>query len=55
MTKYEGGTKLTYKGKEIVSIEQHTKCKCDCKVKASVSMNFKYDHPSYVKLIGNSF
>ncbi|XP_035741958.1 uncharacterized protein LOC118450355 [Vespa mandarinia] len=24
---------VTYKGKEIVALEEHTKCKCDCKVK----------------------
>ncbi|PSN35921.1 hypothetical protein C0J52_07155 [Blattella germanica] len=33
VTKFEGGTKLTFKGKEIVTVEQHTKCKCDCRVK----------------------
>ncbi|XP_021924789.1 platelet-derived growth factor subunit B-like isoform X2 [Zootermopsis nevadensis] len=32
-TRYEGGTKLRYKGKKYVTVEQHTKCKCDCKVK----------------------
>jgi hypothetical protein len=36
-TKYEGGTKLSYKGKKYVTVEQHTKCKCDCKVKKEVS------------------
>lgn len=32
-TKYEGGSKLTYKGKKYITVEQHIKCKCDCKVK----------------------
>jgi hypothetical protein len=36
-TKYEGGTKLSYKGKKYVTVEQHTKCRCDCKVKEEVS------------------
>jgi len=32
-TRYEGGSKLNYKGKKYVTVEQHIKCKCDCKVK----------------------
>lgn len=32
-TRYEGGSKLNYKGKKYVTVEQHTKCKCNCKVK----------------------
>ncbi|XP_033608500.1 vascular endothelial growth factor A-A isoform X2 [Cryptotermes secundus] len=32
-TKYEGGSKLSYKGKKYVTVEQHVKCRCDCKVK----------------------
>nr|CAD7454731.1 unnamed protein product [Timema tahoe] len=33
VTQYDGGAQLKYKGKEIVSVEQHLKCKCDCTVK----------------------
>lgn len=33
VAQYVGGSKLVYKGKKIISVEQHTKCKCDCVVK----------------------
>jgi len=38
---YEGGSKLNYKGKKYVTVEQHIKCKCDCKVKEEVSTDCK--------------
>ncbi|KAJ9595827.1 hypothetical protein L9F63_012982, partial [Diploptera punctata] len=34
-TTFEGGNKLRFIRKEIVTVEQHTKCKCDCKKKSS--------------------
>ncbi|XP_012278267.1 vascular endothelial growth factor C [Orussus abietinus] len=33
VTKVEHGQSLSYRGKEIVPTEEHTKCKCDCKFK----------------------
>nr|CAD7595591.1 unnamed protein product [Timema genevievae] len=39
VTQYDGGAQLKYKGKEIVSVEQHLKCKCDCTVKEKVGMD----------------
>ncbi|XP_039961229.1 uncharacterized protein LOC120775227 isoform X1 [Bactrocera tryoni] len=31
-----GGRKMRLRGKDIVVVEQHTKCKCDCRIKAEV-------------------
>nr|CAD7409739.1 unnamed protein product [Timema poppensis] len=39
VTQYDGGAQLKYKGKEIVSVEQHLKCKCDCTVKEKVGLD----------------
>lgn len=33
--KYQGGTKISYRNKEVVIVEEHTKCKCDCRKKES--------------------
>lgn len=32
-SQYTGGTKMTYRGKDIMPVEEHLKCKCDCRVK----------------------
>lgn len=33
VTAIDHGTGLIYKGKRIVPLEEHTKCKCDCRIK----------------------
>ena len=35
-TQYTGGSRMTYAGKEMVSVDRHLACKCQCKVKATV-------------------
>lgn len=32
-SQYTGGTKMTYRGKDIMPVEEHLKCKCDCRIK----------------------
>lgn len=39
VSEYKGGNQLVYRGRDVVSVEQHKSCKCDCRVKASVSKN----------------
>lgn len=36
VSQYTGGTKLTLKGKDLILVEKHTKCKCDCTIKQEV-------------------
>ncbi|KAJ8984615.1 hypothetical protein NQ317_006077 [Molorchus minor] len=40
-TKYTGGKKLKYIGKEVVLVERHVSCKCDCKVKEEDCNNYQ--------------
>ncbi|KAK5644002.1 hypothetical protein RI129_007847 [Pyrocoelia pectoralis] len=40
-TQFQGGSKLKYVGKEIVTVEKHTKCKCSCKVQAKHCNQFQ--------------
>lgn len=40
VAEYLGGNKLQFKGKKIIEVEQHTKCKCDCKIRPEVSCLF---------------
>lgn len=41
---YTGGTKLTYKGKELIIVEEHKKCKCGCAIQDRDCNQFqKYD------------
>nr|XP_018896130.1 PREDICTED: uncharacterized protein LOC109029884 isoform X1 [Bemisia tabaci] len=35
VTQFVGNNQMVYKGKEVIIVEKHTKCKCDCTVKAS--------------------
>lgn len=37
-TKFTGGNKFKFVGKEIVLVEKHMKCKCDCKVQPKVNI-----------------
>ncbi|XP_063703338.1 platelet-derived growth factor subunit B [Culicoides brevitarsis] len=32
-SQYTGGTKMTYRGKDLMPVEEHLKCKCDCRIK----------------------
>jgi len=32
-SQYTGGTRLTYRGKELQIVDEHLKCKCDCKIR----------------------
>lgn len=38
---YQHGGKLKFLNKELVEVEEHTKCKCDCKTKASDCNQFQ--------------
>lgn len=37
---YLGGSKLQFRERKIVEVEQHTKCKCDCKIRQEVNYFF---------------
>uniref|UniRef100_A0A1Y1MBC8 Platelet-derived growth factor (PDGF) family profile domain-containing protein n=1 Tax=Photinus pyralis TaxID=7054 RepID=A0A1Y1MBC8_PHOPY len=40
-TQFQGGSKLKFMSKEIVTVEKHTKCKCSCKVQAKHCNKFQ--------------
>lgn len=40
-SQYQGGGKMKFLNKELVEVEEHTKCKCDCKKKESDCTKFQ--------------
>ncbi|XP_011200376.2 balbiani ring protein 3 isoform X2 [Bactrocera dorsalis] len=40
-----GGRKMRLRGKDIVVVEQHTKCKCDCRIKAKDCKQYQTYRP----------
>lgn len=43
-SQYTGGAKTDYRGKEVMIVEEHTRCKCDCRIKEQDCNRFqRYD------------
>lgn len=43
-SQYQGGNKMKFLNRELVFVEEHTKCKCDCRKKANECTRFqRYD------------